>query len=137
MTEFSSPSRTRSRFFTGRSSKSATESSCSSVANPSTGSGSLRAVNPNDGRDDFGTSGRVKAQPTLRYLIREQVARGDTGRGQVHDPLGRAGEEAARGEGGREDGRVIDSSRSSGARGRRDLLRQPTLSMISTSSSRR
>ena len=29
----------------------------------------LHAVNPNDGRDDFGTSGRVKAQPTLRYLM--------------------------------------------------------------------
>ena len=28
-----------------------------------------RTVNRNDGRDDFGTSGRVKAQPTLRYLI--------------------------------------------------------------------
>ena len=26
----------------------------------------LHTVNPNDGRDDFGTSGRVKAQATLR-----------------------------------------------------------------------
>ena len=28
-----------------------------------------RAVNPNEGMDDFGTSGRVKAPATLRYLI--------------------------------------------------------------------
>ena len=28
------------------------------------------AVNPNDGTDDIRTSGRVKAQVTLRYLIR-------------------------------------------------------------------
>ena len=32
----------------------------------------LHAVNPNDGRDDFGTSGRVKAQTTLRYLIQNK-----------------------------------------------------------------
>ena len=32
----------------------------------------LYAVNPNDGRNDFGTSGRVKAQPTLRYLIQKK-----------------------------------------------------------------
>ena len=29
----------------------------------------IRTVNPNDGSDDFRTSGRVKAQPALRYLI--------------------------------------------------------------------
>jgi hypothetical protein len=29
----------------------------------------IRTVNPNEGRDDFGSSGRVKAQPALRYLI--------------------------------------------------------------------
>ena len=38
----------------------------------------------------------------------EQVAHRRPGRGQVHDPPGRAGAEAARGEGGREDRGVID-----------------------------
>ena len=32
----------------------------------------LHAVNPNEGGDDFGTSGRVKAQATLRYLIQNR-----------------------------------------------------------------
>jgi hypothetical protein len=32
----------------------------------------VHTVNPNDGMDDFGSSGRVKAQTTLRYLIRNK-----------------------------------------------------------------
>jgi hypothetical protein len=32
----------------------------------------MHAVNPNDGTDDFGTSGQVKAPTTLRYLIRNR-----------------------------------------------------------------
>jgi hypothetical protein len=32
----------------------------------------MHAVNPNDGTDDFGTSGRVKAPTTVRYLIKNK-----------------------------------------------------------------
>ena len=48
----------------------------------------LRAVNPNEGRDDFGTSGRVKAQTTLRYLIQNKWLTADQDGGKFTIRLG-------------------------------------------------
>ena len=48
----------------------------------------LHSVNPNEGREDFGTSGRVKAQATLRYLIRNKWLAAEVDGGKVAIRLG-------------------------------------------------
>jgi len=61
------------------------------------------AVNPNDGADDFGTSGRVKAPTTLRYLIRNKWLTAEQVGGQLRIKLGERARRVREGKAGRDD----------------------------------